>query len=395
MSAPALVNVGSLLLLLMVVYALVAVQLFYGVRGTVPQIVAGEVTDLEFVNEWANFESFGTALFTMFRCVTGESWNGIMHDCYRVSVWASILFFTSYFIAGRVFMLNLFIAVILENFNDVAEEYEAPVTPLHLQQFVEAWAEFDLRSEGQRTKASYTMQTVNLLALLMAVPPPLGLSGTEVNRADVLKRVRELHIPDHLGVVHMHEVLYACTERVYGVLLSEKDREAHIGARADKAPALLELKAERPAAQEVANFYAASYVQAAWRGFVARGPDGASPPPSPDRASRATAAQHNALMARRIGDGRVAPTAATFRESSGGHQPQAKPEELPFRQLLDQQQRLERARQLPPLQNPPRPAACESGALRTNPPRPGACRSGLAHGHQASRQLFTTPPPHR
>ena len=43
-------------------------QLFYNVRRN------------DFVTEFANFENLGNALITLFRCSTGESFNGIMHD---------------------------------------------------------------------------------------------------------------------------------------------------------------------------------------------------------------------------------------------------------------------------------------------------------------------------
>merc|ERR1719502_2666279 len=33
-----------------------------------------------YVSRHANFENFGMALLTLARCVTGESFNGIMHD---------------------------------------------------------------------------------------------------------------------------------------------------------------------------------------------------------------------------------------------------------------------------------------------------------------------------
>ena len=313
-----------------------------------------------------------------------------MHDCYRVSTWISIIFFTSYFIAGRIFLLNLFIAVILENFSDVAEEYEAPVTPLHLRQFVEAWADFDLRSAHTPTKASYTMSTVNLMALLMAVPPPLGLCGTEVDRAQVLKRVRELHVPDHEGVVHLHEVLYACAQYVCGVALSDKEHETRIGARATKAfPTLQELRDKRPAKQEVANFYAASYVQAAWRGFVARGLP-PSPLPSTSKAQRAAADRLSAAGAIGVGAGRVAPWAPAEGETAVGA-PHARAVDA----ATDAAAPRERwPRELPPLRNPPllRPhVTARVGAMA--PPSRSAVISGRAGADLTSAgALYSTPP---
>ena len=35
----------------------------------------------QFLTRQANFSNFGWAMLTLFRCVTGEAWNGIMYDC--------------------------------------------------------------------------------------------------------------------------------------------------------------------------------------------------------------------------------------------------------------------------------------------------------------------------
>ena len=50
----------------------------------------------------------------------GESWNGIMHDVMKpddlVSELAAYLYFSSFVVLGQFMMINLFVAVILENF---------------------------------------------------------------------------------------------------------------------------------------------------------------------------------------------------------------------------------------------------------------------------------------
>merc|ERR1711998_227603 len=71
-------------------------------------------------NEHANFRFFHTGILTLFRMSTGESWNGIMHDCMEVYPWAWI-FFQSYMLIGSYLMFNLVIAVLLEEFSSAAE----------------------------------------------------------------------------------------------------------------------------------------------------------------------------------------------------------------------------------------------------------------------------------
>ena len=67
---PSLGNVAGLMFLVMYVFAIIAMNLFSGQR----------YGSLGFVTIDANFDSFGIAYFTMFRCMTGENFNGIMHE---------------------------------------------------------------------------------------------------------------------------------------------------------------------------------------------------------------------------------------------------------------------------------------------------------------------------
>ena len=66
---PMMSNISAVLLLLLFVYAVMAMQMF----GTVlaPQ---GNLT------RHANFQNFLNSYLTLFRCTTGEAWNGIMYD---------------------------------------------------------------------------------------------------------------------------------------------------------------------------------------------------------------------------------------------------------------------------------------------------------------------------
>ena len=77
------------------------------------------------------------AMLTLFRCLTGESYNGIMHDLMptptvlarcdaapddraNCGTWASIPFFISFYVLGAMVALNLVVAVVLDAFADDA-----------------------------------------------------------------------------------------------------------------------------------------------------------------------------------------------------------------------------------------------------------------------------------
>ena len=46
---------------------------------------------------------------------TGESWNGLLH-CMKEQMVSSVIFFVSFNLVATLVFLNIFIAVILENF---------------------------------------------------------------------------------------------------------------------------------------------------------------------------------------------------------------------------------------------------------------------------------------
>ena len=76
----------------------------------------------------ANFNSFLSGFTTIFIVFIGEDWNSSMYDHVRTSGYGSIFFFISLFILGNLVLLNLFLAILLKNFEEPPgkdeEEYE-------------------------------------------------------------------------------------------------------------------------------------------------------------------------------------------------------------------------------------------------------------------------------
>jgi len=55
---------------------------------------------------------------TLWRASTGESWNGIMHECYMNEGVLAIFFWMLFQLIAFFIFMNVFIAVIGESFND-------------------------------------------------------------------------------------------------------------------------------------------------------------------------------------------------------------------------------------------------------------------------------------
>ena len=66
-----------------------------------------------------NFDHFMNSFTTVFIVLTNDGISGIFYNYYRaVGAIAAILFFISLVIIGQKILLNLFIAILLENFDE-------------------------------------------------------------------------------------------------------------------------------------------------------------------------------------------------------------------------------------------------------------------------------------
>jgi hypothetical protein len=72
-----------------------------------------------------NFNSFYEAFLTMFVLLTGDQWTAIMLDFYRgVSAPLALIFFVTFMIFGQYMLFNLFLAILLQNFDEDSVEQE-------------------------------------------------------------------------------------------------------------------------------------------------------------------------------------------------------------------------------------------------------------------------------
>ena len=72
------------------------------------------------------FDTFFPAVVTIFVVLIGDDWNVFMYRYMRNSdqPFLATLFFVSLIIVGNLILLNLFIAILLKNFEDKEEEEE-------------------------------------------------------------------------------------------------------------------------------------------------------------------------------------------------------------------------------------------------------------------------------
>jgi hypothetical protein len=116
-----------LLLIFILVFALLGMEL-YGHRvkfnnESKEKVVDGD--DPAGLTPRINFDNLLNGVVAIFIIFIGEDWNSVMYDHVRATSDISILFFVGLFIFGNLVLLNLFLAILLKNFEiDSSEKDE-------------------------------------------------------------------------------------------------------------------------------------------------------------------------------------------------------------------------------------------------------------------------------
>nr|XP_046161261.1 sodium channel protein type 4 subunit alpha B [Oncorhynchus gorbuscha] len=152
MSLPAIFNIGLLLFLVMFIFAIFGMSNFAYVKKEVG------------IDDMINFETFGNSIICLFMITTLVGWDSVLSpmmsstppncDPYFEnpgtdvrgncsSIGWGILFICSYIIMCFFLVVNMYIAVILENFNVVIEERGDPLCEEDFEMFYETWEKFD------------------------------------------------------------------------------------------------------------------------------------------------------------------------------------------------------------------------------------------------------------
>ena len=107
-------NFSVLLFLFMFTYTLLGMELYaYNVKFNDENEV-----DSNGESPRANFDTFLEAFTTIFIVLIGEDWNQVMYAHIRASGHIGIIFFVSLVIFGNFILLNLFLAILLKNFEE-------------------------------------------------------------------------------------------------------------------------------------------------------------------------------------------------------------------------------------------------------------------------------------
>ena len=105
-----------LLALFIYVCALLAMSQFAGSFKFPKEECAGE-PDCPLEVPRANFDNFLWSSITIFQLMIGDNWTTVMYDGVRAKGLLAAVMFILLFVGGNIIMLNLFLAILLGNFD--------------------------------------------------------------------------------------------------------------------------------------------------------------------------------------------------------------------------------------------------------------------------------------
>eukprot|EP00096_Caligus_rogercresseyi_P004791 TRINITY_DN1928_c0_g2_i1.p1 TRINITY_DN1928_c0_g2~~TRINITY_DN1928_c0_g2_i1.p1 ORF type:complete len:1446 (-),score=320.23 TRINITY_DN1928_c0_g2_i1:115-4299(-) len=202
-------------------YVMLLIALVFFIYGVVGMQVFGKIAINEdtSIHSNNNFQNFPNALIVLFRSATGEAWQDIMLSCIpspdvecdveseefgNPAGCGSIIaypYFISFFIATSFLILNLFVAVIMDNFDYLTRDWSI-LGAHHLDEFVNLWSEYDPDAKG-------CIKHMDVVQLLRKINPPLGF-GKLCPHRNACKRLVAMNMPlRDDGTVEFQATLFA------------------------------------------------------------------------------------------------------------------------------------------------------------------------------------------
>ncbi|PAA93328.1 hypothetical protein BOX15_Mlig005983g2 [Macrostomum lignano] len=195
-SLPALFNIGALLALIVFIYSIVGMSLW------------GNVIHNGAINDLVNFETFGRSMVLLFRLITSAGWNDVLDglmvkppSCNSTHIIrngvakessngncsipeVAILYMVTFVFFTRLIVINLYIAIILENFSQAHEQEEVGITDDDFEMFYQVWERYDPHA-SQYIKYDLLSDFVADLEEPLGIPKPNIIALTSFDIAIV------------------------------------------------------------------------------------------------------------------------------------------------------------------------------------------------------------------
>ncbi len=229
---PSIINIGTIMIIILIIYGCIGVNLF----STLPL--------RENIHELNNFRDFISAFVLLFKILTGEGWNKIMHEAAyhecignytQLNGWSkdyycefysnttcnlndninysdlisgngyscgsdiSYLYFISFMIVGPIFIMNLCIVMVVEGFSESMYENESLLSQEEMDNFISVWINYD-------TTFKKKVHPHELVLILKQLQPPLGFNYDRFNIIDPKKMIYSLKkIRKNKKMIYLYE----------------------------------------------------------------------------------------------------------------------------------------------------------------------------------------------
>ncbi|KAM7134266.1 LOW QUALITY PROTEIN: voltage-dependent L-type calcium channel subunit alpha-1D-like [Macrochelys suwanniensis] len=277
-SFQALPYVALLIAMIFFIYAVIGMQTFGKVA----------LQDGTQINRNNNFQTFPQAVLLLFRCATGEAWQEIMLSSlpgkrcdpesdvgpgeeFTCGSHFAIVYFISFFMLCAFLIINLFVAVIMDNFDYLTRDWSI-LGPHHLDEFKRIWSEYDPTAKGR-------IKHLDVVTLLRRIQPPLGFGKLCPHRV-ACKRLVAMNMPLNAdGTVTFNATLFALVRTSLKIKTEGNLDQANKELRAvikkiwkRTKPKLLDEVIPPPEEEEVTvgKFYATFLIQDYFRKFRKR-----------------------------------------------------------------------------------------------------------------------------
>jgi hypothetical protein len=257
MSLPALFNICLLLFLVMFIYAIFGMSFFMNVKKRYG------------IDDTFNFGTFFKSFILLFQICTSAGWDSVLMaimddtDCSPAgeeegsegncgSRGIAIAYLCSYLVISFLVILNMYIAVILENYSQATEDVEQGLTDDDYDMYYEIWQKFD-------PKGTQFVPLSALSDLLDSLEEPLQVA--KPNKYKII----DMEIPIYKGdLVYCVNILDALTKNFF----------ASKGAAIEETQDLAEIAPKKQEFDHISTtllrqheIVAATIIQRAWRKY--------------------------------------------------------------------------------------------------------------------------------
>jgi len=175
-SMPALFNIGLLLFLVMFIYSIFGMSFFMHVKHT------------KGIDDMFNFETFFRSMIILFQISTSAGWDGVLaglmneEECNKTetevkpngdcgSAGQAVVYLVTYLVISFLVVINMYIAVILENFSQATEDVQQGLTQDDFDMYYEIWERFDEKAT-QYIDLEQLSEFVDTLEVPLRLPAP-------------------------------------------------------------------------------------------------------------------------------------------------------------------------------------------------------------------------------